>query len=147
MHAPLRAPSARGVVVRDPGEVPARDLMSRKLVALEPGLDVLHAMRTLLDAGISGAPVLDERGSLVGVLTQRDCLDVGLLGIYHREPAGCVREYMKSPVQTLDAGATLAEMLEAFRGSRYRRFPVLERGRLVGQLSRRDLLPALLALW
>ena len=131
----------------DPGESTARDLMSKRLVTLEPGMDVLRAMRVLLDAGISGAPVVDERGSLVGILTQRDCLDVGLLGIYHREPAGRVRDYMKSPVRTVEADAGLAELLEAFRSHPFRRFPVVERGRLVGQLSRRDLLPSLLALW
>jgi CBS domain-containing protein len=133
--------------VKDPRVVTARDLMATRLVTLAPETDVLRAMRTLLDEGISGAPVVDEHGNLVGMLTQRDCLDVGLVGVYHREPAGRVREYMKFPVETLPATATLAEILEAFRGSRYRRFPVVEANRLIGQISRRDTLPALLALW
>ena len=133
--------------MKDPREATARDLMSKRVVTLAPEMDVLRAMQILIDEGISGAPVVDEHGNLVGILTQRDCLDVGLLGVYHREPAGCVRDHMKSPVQTLEATATLAEILEAFRASRYRRFPVLEGNRLVGQISRRDTLPALLALW
>jgi CBS domain-containing protein len=133
--------------VKDPRDATARDLMSKRIVTLEPGMDVLRAMQTLLDAGISGAPVVDAHGNLVGMLTQRDCLDVGLLGVYHREPAGQVRDYMKAPVQTVEASSTLAEILEAFRTSRYRRFPVVEGNRLVGQISRRDALPALLALW
>jgi len=133
--------------VKDPREVTARDLMSKRIVALAPEMDVLRAMQTLLDEGVSGAPVVDSHGNLVGILTQRDCLDVGLLGVYHREPAGHVREYMKSPVQTVEATATLAEILETFRASRYRRFPVMEGNRLIGQVSRRDILPALLALW
>jgi CBS domain-containing protein len=133
--------------VKAPHEATARDLMSTRIIALEPGMDVLRAMQVLLDAGISGAPVVDAHGNLVGMLTQRDCLDVGLVGVYHREPAGRVRDYMKAPVQTVEATATLAEILEAFRASRYRRFPVMEGNRLVGQISRRDTLPALLALW
>jgi len=133
--------------VKDPREATARDLMSKPVVTLAPGMDVLRAAQIFLDKGISGAPVVDEHGNLLGMLTQRDCLDVGLAGVYYREPAGCVRDYMKSPVQTVEATATLAEILEAFRSSRYRRFPVLEGNRLVGQISRRDTLPALLALW
>lgn len=133
--------------MKDPRETTARDLMSKRIVSLEPGMDVLRAMQILLDEGISGAPVCDEHGNLVGILTQRDCLDIGLHGVYHREPAGRVRDYMKAPVQTVEASAALPEVLEAFRSSRYRRFPVVEGNRLVGQLSRRDVLPALLALW
>jgi CBS domain-containing protein len=133
--------------VKAPHEATARELMSKRIITLEPGMDVLRAMQILLDAGISGAPVVDAHANLVGMLTQRDCLDVGLLGVYHREPAGRVRDYMKAPVQTVEATATLAEILEAFRASRYRRFPVMEGNRLVGQISRRDVLPALLALW
>lgn len=97
--------------------------------------------------GATGVPVVDARGGLVGILTQRDCLDVGLQGVYHQEPAGRVADYMSHPVDTLDAGASLAEVVDAFRRSRHRRFPVLDDGRLVGQISRRDVLRATLDLW
>jgi len=125
----------------------ARDYMSTRLFTLGPDLDVLTAMRLLLDAEVSGAPVLDGRGNLVGILTQRDCLNVGLQGVYHQEPAGRVADYMSRPVETVDAGASLAELVERFRQSRYRRFPVVEGNRLVGQISRRDVLRAVLDLW
>ena len=130
--------------LRDPT---ARDFMSTRLVTLSPGLDVLGAMRIFLDNRISGAPVVDDRGNLVGILTQRDCLNVAMHAIYHREPAGRVADYMGAPVDTLPASAGLAEVIEAFRNSRYRRFPVVEDGRLVGQISRRDILRAVLSLW
>jgi CBS domain-containing protein len=101
----------------------------------------------MLSAGVSGAPVVDARGNLLGMLTQRDCLDVAMHAIYHQSPAGRVADYMKQPVETLDADASLVEVVEAFRGSRYRRFPVLEGHRLVGQISRRDVMRAMLELW
>jgi CBS domain-containing protein len=125
----------------------ARDFMSDRLVTLDPDLDVLAAMQKLLAAEISGAPVVDARGTLIGILTQRDCMNVGVQAIYHQEPAGRVADYMSAPVETLPASATLVEVLEAFRRSRYRRFPVLEESRLVGQISRRDILRAMLELW
>lgn len=120
--------------------------MSSRLVTLDPDTDVLAAMRALLDARISGAPVVDVRGNLVGILTQRDCMDVAVQALYHQEPAGRVADYMTERVETLPASATLVEVLEAFRSSRYRRFPVLEGNRLVGQISRRDVLAAALDL-
>lgn len=133
--------------MRGTPEPTARDYMSKRLVTLAPDADVLAAMRTLLDAGISGAPVLDARGNLLGMLTQRDCLKVGLQGIYHQEPAGRVADYMSRPVETIRADASLAQVIERFRQSRYRRFPVMEGNRLVGQISRRDVLRATLDLW
>ena len=129
------------------GEAKARDYMSTQLVTLQPEMDVLGAMHTLLDAQISGAPVVDSRGGLLGILTQRDCLGVAMQATYHQAPAGRVSDYMTSPVETLSASASLVEVIETFHRSRYRRFPVMEHNRLVGQISRRDILRAILELW
>jgi CBS domain-containing protein len=128
-------------------DVRARDYMSTRLITLDPDMDVLAAMQKLIDEQISGAPVVDARGGLIGILTQRDCMNVALQSIYHQEPAGRVADYMSQPVETLPASATLVEVLEAFRRSRYRRFPVVSGHRLVGQISRRDILRAMLDLW
>jgi CBS domain-containing protein len=129
------------------GEAKARDYMSTRLVTLRPEMDVLGAMQTLLDAQVSGAPVVDSRGGLLGILTQRDCLEVAMQATYHQAPAGRVSDYMTSPVETLSASASLVEVIETFHRSRYRRFPVMEHNRLVGQISRRDILRAILELW
>ena len=129
------------------GAAVCRDYMATRLVTLEPGMDVLAAMQRLLDARISGAPVVDERGDLIGVLTQRDCLAVAVQSVYHQTPAGRVADYMSAPVETLPASASLMDVIEAFRRSRYRRFPVMEGSRLVGLICRRDILRAILELW
>lgn len=125
----------------------ARDYMSPRVITVSPDMDVLDAMRTLLGEGISGAPVLDARGNLVGVLTQRDCMTVAVQALYHQQPAGRVSEYMTRDVKTLTASASLSDVIDAFRASPFRRFPVTEDGRLVGVLSRRDILHAILELW
>ncbi|HPG22673.1 MAG TPA: CBS domain-containing protein, partial [Amaricoccus sp.] len=54
------------------------DIMTRDLVTLSPGTEINHAMQILLDRRISGAPVLDDQGWLVGVLSQKDCLRAAL---------------------------------------------------------------------
>ena len=124
----------------------ARDVMTREPITLSPELDVLVAMRLLVEKRISGAPVVDVRGNLVGVLTQRDCLRVAYAASYHQEPAGAVSGYMSQPVTTVPADLELVELIGVFLRSPYRRFPVLEDNRVVGIVSRRDVLSAALDL-
>jgi CBS domain-containing protein len=104
-------------------------------------------MQELLDHDISGAPVVDERGSLVGILSEKDCFRAALEASYHKEPSGEVSSYMSSRVETIDANTDIVEVIELFVHSPYRRFPVLSGGRLVGQISRRDVLRAIVDLW
>ena len=121
-----------------------RDFMSADLTVLSPDQEVIRAMQTLIDQQISGAPVVDMRGNLVGLLTQRDCLTAVFQTGYHGEAAGKVEDYMTREVETVSAGTTLVEMIETFFRSPRRRFPVLDENRLVGQISRRDVLRAFL---
>jgi predicted transcriptional regulator len=121
-----------------------RDYMSKSLTVLSPEQDVVRAMQILLDARISGAPVVDAHGNLRGLLTQRDCLTAAFRSSYHGEAAGRVAEYMTRDVETVPAGMPLIELIEKFYRSKRRRFPVLDESQLVGQISRRDVLRAFL---
>ncbi len=121
--------------------------MSRELVTLTPDMEINRAMHFLIDNRISGAPVLDETGNLVGMLSQKDCLKAALHASYYREWGDTVADYMSSQVETLDAELDLVEAAEAFLASSFRRFPVMSEGRLVGQISRSDLLKALAGNW
>lgn len=122
----------------------ARDYMSRSLTVLSPEQDVVRAMQILVDAGVSGAPVVDAHGNLKGLLTQRDCLSAAFRASYHGETAGRVADYMSCDVETVPAETPLVELIERFYRSKRRRFPVLEENQLVGQISRRDVLRAFL---
>ncbi len=121
-----------------------RDFMATKLTVLAPDDEVMAAMRTLIEHEISGAPVVDAHGNLVGLLTQRDCLTVAYQSAYHGEKPGRVRDYMTSEVETVPAEMELVEAIERFYESPYRRFPVVAESQLVGLLSRRDVLRAVL---
>ena len=123
------------------------DCMVRKVLALAPETEINAAVATLLDGGVSGAPVVDTQGWLVGVLSLKDCLRAAVHASYFRDWGGCVADYMTSPAETLDAELGLVEAAEAFIEGRYRRYPVLRDGRLVGQLSRADILAAMQAHW
>jgi CBS domain-containing protein len=125
----------------------ARDYMATDLVLLAPDTDLHQAMRALLERNISGAPVVDAAGNLVGLLSEKDCFRAAFTATYHREPGGRVSEYMSRRVETIDADMEIIDVVELFLRSPYRRFPVVEKHRLVGLLTRRDALRALEALW
>ena len=124
-----------------------RDIMATALVTLTPEMEINRAAAILLERGISGAPVLDSHGGLVGILSKKDCLRAALHASYYRDWGGQVSKYMTADPHTLDADLDIVEAAEAFLGSSYRRFPVLSGGALVGQVSRADILRGLYEHW
>ena len=121
--------------------------MARDLVTLAPDMEINRAMQVLLASHISGAPVVDAAGQLIGILSQKDCLRAALHATYHHDLGGVVADHMTREVETLPADLDIFAACEHFLDSPYRRFPVLEQGRMVGQISRADLLRALSAQW
>lgn len=119
--------------------------MTRDVISVTPGTELLRAMHVLLFHGISGVPVIDEAGALVGMLSQKDCLRTALHAGYHAEQGGLVGEAMRAPVVGLPPDLDILAAAERFLESPYRRFPVLDGARIVGILSRSDLLRALAA--
>ncbi len=124
-----------------------KDYMARHLVTLQSDNEVLHAVQTMLRHNISGAPVVDKDGKLVGVLTEKDCLRVIFEATYHSEYGGLVSEYMSSEVETINAEDSIVEVAERFLNKHYHRYPVMDKNRLVGQISRGDVIRALGDAW
>ncbi len=120
-----------------------RDYMSAPPVTLSPGTDLQRAVHLLLQLDLSAAPVVDAHGGLVGILSEKDCFRAAFAAGYYRDPPGTVGDCMQAEVTTIDADLDIVAAMEMFYRGRYRRLPVLEGGRLVGQLSRRDALRAL----
>ena len=83
----------------------------------------------------------------MGILTKKDCLKVAFGASYHKERGGRVSDFMSTETETVDAETDIVEVAELFLGSRFRRFPVVRDGRLVGLISRHDVLRALQELW
>lgn len=124
-----------------------RDYMASDLIVLSPQMQILQAMTVLLEQRISGAPVVDEDERLVGVLSKKDCLKVALRSAYFQEWGGLVDQFMSIDIETMDPDLDLVTAAERFLASPFRRFPVIEDGRLIGQISRADLLRALVENW
>jgi predicted transcriptional regulator len=123
--------------------IQVKDYMSGKLVAFSPDTDVLDAIHDLVEHRIAGAPVIDSYGTLVGMLSEFDCLGVVLKAAYHEQPGGPISELMTTDVDTVEASMSIIDLAELFIASGYRRYPVTESNMLVGQISRRDVLRAL----
>lgn len=120
-----------------------RDHMSKNIVALDPDMEILHAVHRLIEHDISGAPVLDRHGRLLGILTERDCLRVAMQGDYHGTPAGLVREFMSTDPESVGPDDSILDLAIKFIDGRFRRYPVVDGGRLVGLISRRDVMRAM----
>ncbi|NOQ84381.1 MAG: CBS domain-containing protein, partial [Myxococcales bacterium] len=101
-------------VVKPVKEVRVRDFMVTKPVVFTRETDLLDAVRVLVDRHISGAPVVDERGNLVGVLTERDFLKAALVAGYHGERGGCVGDYMTRDVEAVNADDSLLDVAARF---------------------------------
>lgn len=124
-----------------------RDYMARHLVTLKPDDEVIHAIHILIDNKIAGAPVIDEDGNLLGLLTEKDCMQVVINATYHSEYAGLVAEYMSTEVEVMAAEETIVNAAKRFLTKRYHRYPVMDNNRLVGQISRGDVIRALGDAW
>ena len=120
-----------------------KDHMTRTLVTFKRETNILDAIHTLVEHRIAGAPVVDDAGNLIGMLSELDCLKVALQAGYYGEYGGPVADYMSDDVMTVNAEMSIVDLAQRFLDSRFRRFPVTDRNRLVGQISRRDVLRAL----
>ena len=126
-----------------------KDFMATNLFKFTPEMEISEAIKFLNSHKISGAPVVDDRGNLVGILSEKDCLKVALQSTYYEDwVGGSVSEYMTANVETVSDTASIVDLADKFLKSSYKRFPVLnEDGDLVGQISRSDVLRALDILW
>ena len=119
------------------------DYMASDLVSFAPGDDIIEAVRVLLARQLSGAPVVDQSGQMVGILSQKDCFAIVYNTAYHQDWGGQVQQYMSRKVEHLDANCTVVDAADRFLHSNFRRFPVLRAGQVVGLISRHDILRAL----
>lgn len=123
------------------------DFMTRRVVTVRPD-DLIHeAIALLVQKRVSGVPVVDEQGAPIGVLSEKDGFKTAFAYGYHQHRGGPVADYMTQPAVTVNADTDIMSVIDEFRKGPYRRFPVVADGRVVGVISRRDALRAILELW
>lgn len=127
-------------------DITVRDYMTTNLTTFTPDSDLMSAIAKLIELRISGAPVVDNMGNIVGMLSEKDCMRVALNAGYHEELAGDIKDYMCKDVITVDAEASIVEVAKMFLDSSFKRYPVVEDNELLGQISRSDVLRAIQAI-
>jgi CBS domain-containing protein len=141
----------------------ARDVMTRKVVPVKPDASVAEMVQLMLDNRISGLPVIDHRGELVGVVTEGDCLRRAETGTERKRPRWLefllgpsrlaaeyihahgrkITEVMTQPAITITEDTPVDEIVHLMESRRIKRLPVMRDRRVVGIVSRADLLHAL----
>jgi len=124
----------------------AKDIMSRNFVTLKPDMDILEAVELLVRHNISGAPVVDKLGNLVGVFSEIDCMKAAVQAAYHASKAGRVSELMRTAYETVDVDDSIMGIAKKFADQEhhyYRGYPVMKYNRVVGRIILRDVLKAM----
>jgi CBS domain-containing protein len=119
------------------------DYMSKRLVTLSKDTNVIDAIQKMLDHKITSAPVIDQKGHLLGMFSEKDVMQVVLETVYNQSPSGTVGEYMSSEILSVNADASIVDLAAKFQQSSVRSFPVFQDNELVGIVSRTDVLRAL----
>lgn len=120
--------------------ITARDCMVTDVVTISPAADVIDAVQLLLQHDISGAPVVDAKGRYLGVFSEKCSMHVLLDAAYEQLPVHDVRSFMDTEAQTIGPDTHLLSIAQVFLLTPYRRLPVLEDGKLVGLVTRRDVM-------
>lgn len=130
--------------MREPHRIlTARDLMTTRLLTFSPKQPLLDAMKALLKHGYSGGPVIDEQGMLIGILSELDCLRMLASDEFYledQEEGSLVEHYMTVGGRTVPPDLGIYGISHYFLTGAIRRLPVVEHGKLIGQVSRRDVL-------
>ncbi len=119
------------------------DFMDRQFSTFRPDTPMHKAIDTLLDKGLIGATVVDDNGRLLGILSEKDCLKILLQDVFDLAPDATVANYMHPAEQTVPSTTGVVEAAQIFLKNTFRRLPVVDGGKLVGQITRRDLLRGL----
>ena len=127
-------------------KITVADYMAKRIITLTKETDVIDAIKKLLDHKITSAPVVDSKGQLIGMFSEKDGIKVFLESVYNQGMSGKVGEYMTTETISVDATSSIVDLAENFEKSSIRSFPVFQDGEFVGVISRVDVLRALVAI-
>ncbi len=121
----------------------AKQVMSKRLLTLRPDMDVFEAIKLLLKHRVSGAPVIDERGRFLGSFSEKTSMNVLLGAAYDQLPTSQVEAFMdRDQNRIIDETDDVLSIAQTFLDTPFRRLPVVRDGKVLGQVSRRDVLRA-----
>jgi CBS domain-containing protein len=115
----------------------AKEVMNTRVIVVSKDEDIYEAIHMMALNDITGLPVINEDGTLAGVITEKDVLSL----LYNNnDRPGAVKDFMTTDVVCFDQEDDLDKVVESLRVNHFRRVPILDKGRLVGILSRGDII-------
>ena len=120
----------------------AKEVMTKDVMSIKPSTSVIEAIDLLLENKISGLPVVDDDNNLIGIISEKD-----LLHILFRENMNVketIDKHMSKKVSAFDEDDKVTDICEFFLDSSFSRAPIVTNGKLVGIISRRDILKCIL---
>ena len=129
-----------------PKPTTVKDCMRRNPITIRPDANLVQAIERIVEYKLTGLTVTDDDGRAVGILSELDCIQAVLTAIYNDgDPEhALVKDAMSSDLSTCATTDNIVEVAQDMVKSRQRRRPVLEDGKLVGQVSSNNILWALM---
>ena len=128
--------------------IKVKDYMTTNLITFKPHQSIEEVIDTLIKNRVSGGPVVNENNELIGIISEGDCIKQISESRYYNMPLNnsSVENHMATNVETIDGNMNVFDAASKFLESKRRRFPIVENGKLVGQISQKDILKAALKL-
>ena len=120
-----------------------KDYMQANVQAVSVNTSVREVVEHLLRWNISGAPVVDESMTVIGFVSEQDCMNEMLNSAFFAEDSAQVSKIMRRDVLSVTPETSILEIAETMLGNKPKNYPVVERGKLVGLINRRHILQAL----
>lgn len=120
-----------------------RDYMQANVQAIKCDASVRDVVEHLLKWNITGAPVIDNSMRVIGFVSEQDCMKEMLNSAFYADNAALVTRIMRHDVLTVTPDTSILEIAETMLGHKPKNYPVIERGKLVGLINRRQILQAL----
>ncbi len=115
------------------------DFMDHSFNTVTPETRVQDAIKLMLKKQLIGVLVVDDASSLLGVFSEKDCLKVLLQSGFHHTPDDRVKDYMHPVQMTIGSRTDILSVAQIFVEKPFRRLAVVDDGKVVGQITRRDI--------
>ncbi len=128
------------------------DIMKTDVITVKKDTPIYEAMQQLVEHNFTGLPVVDDNMALVGIVTEKDMLrlivDLDILKLVSEldESSTSVAKYMTEEVVSFSPEDSLLEICDCLLEKNFRRIPIVSDGKLVGILSRKDIIGHMLEL-
>jgi CBS domain-containing protein len=141
----FKSPSKK-IVRKSLQNILVKDYMSKEVITFHKSDSIFEVKRILLEKKISGAPVINKSGKLIGIISETDLMKQIVDSRYYNMPMSktTVSKYMTENVDSISPNETIFDAAEKFLRLKRKRFPVMVSNKILGIISRVDIIAAAL---